>query len=250
MLRDFSKDKFDIIIQAGQSNSQGSGIGDASEPFTPDSDILHMNNDFTISLAQEQVSGNNIVGNFSLAFAKEYIRKGFLKSGRKILILRAAVGGTGFADKRWGLSDDLFLTMMDMIGTALSLNSGNRLVALLWHQGETDAILNASYETHYKNLDSFIGTVRNTFSCENLPFIAGDFVNQWKEENHEVCEPVIRAIKDVCENIGSAVFVETAGLQSNDERLGNTDTIHFCREALNQMGIRYFEAFRKLLTKV
>ena len=34
--------KYDIIIQAGQSNAEGWGLGPTSEPYTPTSDILYM----------------------------------------------------------------------------------------------------------------------------------------------------------------------------------------------------------------
>ena len=34
-LRDFSKEKFDIIVLAGQSNGEGLGYGDASRPSKP-----------------------------------------------------------------------------------------------------------------------------------------------------------------------------------------------------------------------
>ena len=70
------------------------------------------------------------------------IESGKLKPGRKLLIIRAAIGGTGFSDERWGMTDDLYLRMIEMIKTALELNSKNKLAAFLWHQGETDAILN------------------------------------------------------------------------------------------------------------
>ena len=73
MLRDFSLEEFDIVIQAGQSNSEGCGVGEVTNPFIPDSDIFYMENDFTICEAHEYVSGNLIVGNFSLPFCIKYI---------------------------------------------------------------------------------------------------------------------------------------------------------------------------------
>ncbi len=144
MLRDFSKEELDIVIQAGQSNSEGCGLGKATAPFIPSSDILYLNNDFTICVAQETVSGNEIVGNFSLAFCTKYIESGKLQCGRKLLIIRAAIGGTGFLDNHWGMTGDLYLKMIEMIHTALELNHKNELVAFLWHQGEADALLNSS----------------------------------------------------------------------------------------------------------
>ena len=46
MLKDFSKEEFDIIIQAGQSNSEGCGVGDVENPYTPNDSIWYLNNDF------------------------------------------------------------------------------------------------------------------------------------------------------------------------------------------------------------
>lgn len=41
---------------------------------------------------------------------------------------------------QWGLQDDLYVRMMEMVDFARSLNAENRVVGFLWHQGETDAI--------------------------------------------------------------------------------------------------------------
>jgi len=245
MLRDFSKDAFDIIIQGGQSNSEGCGIGFAEHPFEPRSEILMMENDFSIMTAREKVWGNDAVGNFALSFSDLYEKSGRLINGRKLLILMAAVGGTGFCDSRWGPKDDLFLKMLEMTGTALALNPENRATAFIWHQGETDTE-NPVRDLHYKNLSGLVREVRKTAGNNSLPFIAGDFVYDWRNENMETCLPIITAIRDVCSDIGFAAFVETDGLQSNAEKTGNDDTIHFCREALNQMGYRYYKAFESI----
>ncbi|MHC1693716.1 MAG: sialate O-acetylesterase [Eubacteriales bacterium] len=246
MLRDFSKEEFDIIIQAGQSNSEGCGQGDAQHPFAPYDKILQMEGDFSISLASEKIWGNNIVGNYSHTFCEEYLKDGRLKEGRKLLILKTSVGGTGFLDKRWGPQDDLYLRMMEMIKTTLELNPSNRLVALIWHQGETDAILGATKQLHYDNLSGLVGSVRSTFGYPALPFVAGDFVSHWKGKNLAICEPVVDAIKSVCADIGHASFVETSELLSNDQQIGNGDDIHFSREALNQLGVKYYIAYKAL----
>ena len=71
MLKDFSKDKFDIIIQAGQSNSEGYGCGSVDEPYVPNDLVWYMNGDFTISKAAENVAGNEIQGTFGLSFARK-----------------------------------------------------------------------------------------------------------------------------------------------------------------------------------
>lgn len=248
MLKDFTKEKFDIIIQAGQSNAEGYGFGPAKEPYVPCDKVFYLNPDFTISQACEKVKGNEIQTNWSLSFSREYIKAGMLNEDRRLLILRCAVGGTGFSDKRWGMEDDLYLRMMEMIHTALALNSENRLIALLWHQGETDAMNKVPYETHYAALITLLNSVKSTFHAEDLPFVAGDFVEEWKNDNIEICTPVVDAIRAVCRDCGRGGFVESEGLMSNNRALsyyplGWKDQIHFSREAVYELGVRYFKCF-------
>lgn len=251
MLRDLSDERFDIIIQAGQSNSDGTGYGPVEDPWQPTEDVWYINFDFTLSVAREAVNGNEIQSNYSLSFAREYMKKGLLKEGRKLLILRTSVGGTGFLDHRWGMTDDLYLHMMDMIRTALALNKENRLVAFLWHQGETDAICGADFDTHYNHLMGLLRSVREEFGVPQLPFVAGDFVQQWEKDNWDICVPVVDAIRAVCRDCGCGAFVETDGLLSNSQEDRNPplpweDTIHFSRRSLYLLGRRYFEAFDDL----
>lgn len=248
MLKDFTKEKFDIIVQAGQSNSEGYGFGPAKEPYAPNDSVYYLYPDFTVSQACELVYGNEVQANFGLSFAREYIKAGRLSDGRKLLILRCAVGGTGFADHRWGMTEDLYLNMIEMIRSALELNSENRLIAFLWHQGETDALAGFPYDVHYNNLITLVRSVRATFNAENVPFIAGDFVQEWKNENIEISAPIADAIRAVCRDCAKCGFVESDGLISNNQvlsysPLGWVDTIHFCREATYELGVRYFKCF-------
>ena len=251
MLKDFTKERFDIFIQAGQSNSEGYGFGPAEHPYEPSEQVWYMNGDFTLTQAAETVTGNEIQSTYGLSFAREYLKAGLLKPDRKLLILRTSVGGTGFLDHRWGMTDDLYLRMMDMIHTALELNPENRLMGMLWHQGETDAQLNADYDTHFRNLSGLVRSVRETFHVPELPFIAGDFVQHWKSENAAISEPVIQAIRAVCRDCGPGAFVETDGLLSNFQQLGRPtldweDNIHFSRNSCDLLGQRYFDAYRKV----
>ncbi len=250
MLLNFHEKAFDIVILAGQSNAESSGFGDVENPYEPNERIWFLNSDFTISAAAETTVRNEIRGNFALPFARRYLDGGLLEAGRELLILRCAVGGTGFLDNRWKPTDDLFLRMMEMIRTALELNPANRLVAFLWHQGETDALFHASYDTHHAHLTALVRLVRTGFAVPELPFIAGDFVQEWKEENSAICAPVVEAIRAVCREYPHACFVETDGLTSNHIDLTRPypfgdvmDNIHFSRKSLYTLGERYFDAF-------
>ncbi len=243
MLKDFTKESFDIIVQAGQSNSSGTGYGDASDPYVPSDEVWYFTGDFNIENACECVEGNQISSNFALSFSKEYLDHGLLKGGRKLLILRTAVGATGFLDHRWGENDDLFLRMMEMIRLSLEMNQNNRLVAFLWHQGETDALLGASYQTHFNNLSTLLTLLSKRYKCENIPFIAGDFVKHWKDENQKCCKPVVKAIQDAFCSMPNGNFVYTDELQSNAQVFDCDDIIHFSRESLYELGRKYFKVF-------
>ena len=258
-LQDYKGETFDIILQGGQSNAEGCGLGPAENEYQPDENILYMTNidvqrtsycgtyasalkDFNISIAEERIWDGKKVNEFSLSFAKEYQKK-LLKRGRKILILRTAVGGTGWSNKRWGMKDDLYLNMMSMTKAALELNAANELKAFLWHQGESDR--GTDRVTHYNNLIALVKSVRETYDYHDLPFIAGDFVSEWKLKNLQGCKPVVQAIRDVCRDSGGE-FVETADLKSNNQENGGGDDIHFSRNSLYILGRRYFDAFEKL----
>lgn len=254
MLKDFTKEKFDIIIQAGQSNSEGYGFGEVDDPYCPDDRVWYMNENSTLSVAAEKVTGNEIQSTYALTFAREYLNAKLFASDRKLLILRTAAGGTGFLDHRWGMCDDLYLRMIEMSHTAISLNGENRLVGLLWHQGENECSNNAVYDIHYGNLRGLFESVRNELNLPDLPIVAADFVHDWKNANIHICVPVVDAMRDVCNDIGHCAFVETDGLLSNLQELhrnplGWEDTIHFSRKSLYELGKRYFTAFEKIIKK-
>lgn len=260
-------DCYDIFIQAGQSNAEGTGYGPVAQEFIPDERICYLNAvktvseknarvhveyasvPFSIEIADERDTVINDVprrvGDFALTFAKAYIDAGMLEQGRKVLIIRAAVGGTGFQRNHWGIADELYLKMLEMTDYALSLNPENRLKGILWHQGEHDAFEGNLPENYRNQLTALIESVKERYNSPNLPFICADFVREWKSENLEICEPILQVIREVAQAQGGA-FVETSDLPTNNEVTGSGDNIHFCRESLHILGRRYFDAYVKL----
>ena len=89
------KEKFDIIIEGGQSNAEGTGIGPVSKEYIPSEKILYlsarkevairegevhieyMDTPFEIEIAQECIENGNIYGDFSLTFGESYISQGY-----------------------------------------------------------------------------------------------------------------------------------------------------------------------------
>ena len=265
---------YDIIILGGQSNAEGNGLGKTDRPFIPDERILMMRDGgkygyeeqsdgtmkyfvtepytFVTETARERNDGERDYGMFVLSFAKKYVEAGLLEDGRKLLIINGTSGGTGFAGKQWGVGRVLHDRLTRMIGEAKGEN--DRVVAFLWHQGEHDAFENADFDFatrhdyYFNHLSATVNDVRKLCGSDEIPFIAGEFVSEWrdKEENSRACEAVLSATADVCKTLGNGKLVMARDLKSNNQTVNNGDDIHFCRDALVTLGERYFDAFTEI----
>lgn len=257
---------FDIIILAGQSNAEGSGTGRVYKKFSPDGKIFELVDanrekvvlseqgwlslikpyEYVVQEAREIVKENKPYGNLAHGFAEEYIRAGKLEEDRCLLIVKAAIGGTGFARKHWGKDDELPKRMYDMIDYALGLEGDNRIVAFLWHQGEHDSVENSEFSLELRGkyyFEKFNCLISETLKrYGQMPVIAAGFTEEWSKDYVKECAAVIKAMKKVLALCGGG-FVTTRGLKSNNEDSGNGDTIHFCRSALYKLGKRYFNKF-------
>ena len=176
-----------------------------------------------------------------------------LQKGRKLLIIRAAVGGTGFTRGEWLLkTGKLYYRMLSMVDEALQLNKENKLVAFLWHQGEHDAFEKATLpveeieEFYYTNFKAILTDFRKRYEMEKLPIVAAGFVDEWSALYKQQCQAVYTATKRVFKEIGSAGFVESNGLKTNNQTVGNGDNIHFSRDALYALGDRYYQKFTEI----
>jgi len=268
-------EKYDIIILAGQSNAQGQGRGPVTREFVPDERIHFMKDDSnpkfsheggitklvmkwpavnTISVADERRNANgDKIGCFALQFAEKYVQE-YLEEGRKVLIVDANFGGTGFARPEWGVGNPMHTRMLAMTKAALDENPAeNRIVAILWLQGEHDSFENADwdperrYTTHKKNLTDTFNDYYEMLGDRSIPLIAGEFpetfCNQWPEATNAV----LKAIREVIVDEFGGGFVETKGLPSNALKLPDCkDIYHYCRESLHILGGMFFEKYRQI----
>lgn len=261
-------EKYDIIIQGGQSNAEGSGRGPVLKAYEPSEDIYYLDVEYTLEnvegghivhytdkpfilkMAEERETPTGLASDFALTFAKKYIEDGRLEKGRKLLIIRSAIGGTGYAFGHWGVGRPLHEKMLEMTDYALSLNPNeNRIVAFLWHQGEHEAVYGTTTDTFRTFMLDTINSVRTRYALPSLPFICADFVQHWKRHNLSICEPIIKELQNVVDSVDSAMFIRTENLPSNDRSWNNGDTIHFSRQALYELGERYYLAYKLLTNK-
>ena len=259
----------DIVILAGQSNMEGFGRGAMESAWIPNEKILMLKGDvdthaekylvaeprdeYYIELADERYStdAKERCGVFALEFARLYCEK-FLAPGRRLLLVQSSVGGTGFVGAHWGKEDALYKRMLGMADMALNMNPENRIVAMLWHQGEHDAYeqRGSSYDTIFagykKNLSVLIDGVRSRFG--ELPTVAAGFTHGWYEEYPEECRAVISATETLFSELSLCALVEnTKDLKSNADVIGGDDTVHFSKIACYELGKRYFASYEALI---
>ena len=256
---------YDIFIEAGQSNCEGYGHGPVEKEYTPDPRILYFKSrktlpaapaledydpadPFEICVAEERPDLNHPgdkIGDFGLRFARRYVEEGYLAPGRKVLIVRAAVGGTGFLKHFWQIGDFLYARMLRLIDAAIGLEEDYRLMGLLWHQGEHEAAFLNDPVRYHDQLKAVLKSVRERYGVPELPIICGGFCAEWSDKNRPASDEIMAVIRAVAEELGG-IYIDTADLPSNNQKTGDGDEIHFCREALQELGSRYFDAYQKL----
>ena len=271
-MRDTVTEKYDIIILAGQSNAEGQGIGAVTREFVPDKRIHFMKDDAnpkfvtengvtrlvmkwpatnSICVADERITENGKTGCFALQFAEQYAQT-YLSKDRKVLIVNANFGGTGFARPEWGIGNPMHTRMIAMTNEALAGNPENRVVAILWDQGEHDAFENADwdhdrrYATHKKNLTATFADLYEKIGDQSVPLIACGFTDAFCHTLPEATDAVLRAIREVIADFGGS-FVQTHGLATNSEAVPDSkDIYHFSRESLHILGQMVFEKYRQM----
>lgn len=249
MLKDFSKSKFDIIIAAGQSNCAGKGKGDIEKPYQIKNNVWELTKSFYIRELEEKVDNGKATSSFYHFFVEEYLENGNLEEGRELLVITSAVGGTGFGDKNWGKNEPLSTDMLEMTKTALELNPENKVVAFLWHQGETDVQLEAPPKEYEEKLRILLTDVRENFG-RDYPMIAGDYVMEWKNKQGQKSIDIADVNKRLFEEF-DGYFVSSEGLTSNQAEVpwAKGDIIHFSKKAVVEFGKRYYKMFEEYKNK-
>ena len=117
-----------------------------------------------------------------------------------------------------------------------ALLDGGEFVAVLWHQGETDA--NKHTQNYKEALKEVINNIRTNLNIPHIPVLLGglgNFLNpEWEAEKYT------EMIKQAAAELDNAGFVSAENLQHRG------DNLHFDTPSQHELGRRYFEEFCKL----
>ena len=243
---------YDIILVAGQSNTCS---GAPFDPVLdqPDTLIKQLGrfgaNNLKVIEAVEPLQHHSLspgkIG-FGLTFAKNYVNNGLLEEGRYLLIIPCGNNGTGFSDKRWNKGNDLYNDAVFRTKYVLGGNPQNRVIAILWHQGEQDVDWTDSAQ-YVSYLSMMISNMRKDISGnpEGIPFILGGMVPFWVEQEHRRIQQqrIIATTPSRLENTGYASPYLPFSLHKLNDW---DDMIHYNAEQQRELGKRYFSAYLDL----
>ncbi|MBQ6597341.1 MAG: hypothetical protein IJH79_07295 [Lentisphaeria bacterium] len=156
-------------------------------------------------------------------------------------LIPCAVGGTSIAAWMPGGVDDHDPNNYpydNAVKKAREAQKSGKIVAVLWHQGETDAKKQTSEYTEK------LRTVIRNFRCDlqlgpEVPFIAGDMASFYPERIAPHIGIVDRALEELGAEDPSFRYVHTKDLTHRG------DNLHFDTDSLHELGRRYFVAYRQ-----
>ena len=230
----------DSVLMLGQSNMAGRGdMGQVKpirnlqcymlrmgrwqpmcEPVNPDRGIFEGRFRSGISLAA--------------SFADEYAKQ----LRRPVGLIPCADGGTYLA--QWMPGELLYDHAV--MQTKLALRT-SRLKAILWHQGETDCLSDATVAAYRENFLKVITQLRKDLGAENVPVILGELPQKmgdnWKTLGRE------RQLNGILRQL--AREVPNCAIASSEGLTMKPDGAHFDSPACREFGKRYFDCYRSLL---
>ncbi|MDO4056781.1 sialate O-acetylesterase [Clavibacter michiganensis] len=245
---------YDVVVILGQSNAQGVGTGwdpsiDVSVPgldqlagsgakagqIVPAKDSLSHVTTWTTSGGVQAVGPGMELGRHMLADARP---------GRKVLLVPAAMASTsmtGDGTYAWNPSDtrsriNLFTRALGQIDAALAQDPDNRLVAVVWAQGESDATRTnaAGYQSMLLDLVDRLNTRYGA-----VPFLIGGMVPEWLNVStlRQAIDTAQQGMPTLRANVS---YIPGAAGYSRAE-----DSIHYTAAGARAMGDKYFAAYQR-----
>lgn len=184
---------FDIVLLWGQSNMSGRGTpySTRTDPANPAIKQWRTSGTLGIQEAREPLNMHDIPSGIGpgLQFARWYAARR-LVPGRKVLLVPCAHGGTQLSTTetplgwRRGVAGNLYANGIAQAQAALAAANAipgtvNRIVVVLWLQGETDGTNLVPGETYRADLDADITGSRTDLGIADLPWVIGTMVPEY-----------------------------------------------------------------------
>ena len=209
----------------------GRGFAEDVEPISDDR-ILMLDQSNQWVKMQEPIHYDKSAAGVGLAasFAKGFVDTFDCELG----LIPAAMGGTSISD--WKVGGTYY---NDAITRAKEAQKDSEIVAILWHQGESNRSNHSTYaEKLQLILDSMIEELG--LDADKIVIITGELrETSTNPSQRETFHAQLNQLSNVYKNYGVA---DAEGLSLNN------DIIHFDAPSLRVFGYRYFNIFKTLVT--
>ncbi len=239
--------EFDIYLMIGQSNCAGRGFMLPSDTTDILPGVWLLNAEGRPEPAKAPFNRySNIRKDISMQMIGPAV--GFApmireKTGRNILIIQNAKGGSGLWE--WQNEDSSAVTFLDstLMRAVPALKYG-KLKGIVWHQGETDTSSGTAGDIYVSRFSKMIARLRDAMGVgTEVPVIVGE-LGQWEWEKKELIDAFNNeTLPRLTKVVPNCHKVDSDGLECRS--LDHSDP-HFSRESIIELGRRYAEIMTKI----
>lgn len=231
-----AKEKFKIVVLAGQSNMAGRGfVEEEDRKPIPNVYMLDQFGNWVPAIDPVHYDKPSAGVGPGRSFAKMLVESDPTIS---VGLVPTACGGSSIDHWVPGVyfSQTKSYPYDDAIARTKRALEDGVLEAVLWRQGEADANV-AKAQQHAKKLSELFKRFRDEFNEPEVPILVGElFYNQ--ETQGSIA--IRNAQKEVVKQMQPAAFVSSEGTKLNP------DQIHFDRKSQLEQGKRFFNALQEL----
>ena len=226
-----------LFLLVGQSNMAGRAKPCGKEPL-PSVCKLNRRGEWVVATSPIHFDRSTAGVGPVESFVRDYRRD---HPSVTVGLVPCAVGGSGMGT--WCVSSKgaRGANLEQALVRARRAAAYGRFAGVLWHQGETDAkradgkVLAARYPRQF---ESMVSAVRQAVGDPELPVIIGE-IGRFNPDLAAKMNPVLNALP---RRIGHCTCVSSEGL-------GNQDRWHFDKDAVTELGHRYYEGWKGLVRK-
>ena len=253
---DFNSDDpgYDLILLAGQSNMQGSGLPldpvlDAADPRVwqyaasgPDLD--------QIIPASEPLAMPVVGAGVGPGFTFARLYEGTVAPNRRVLLVPTAVNATELVTSdppTWNsaVSGSRYDQMISLSQGALAAAGPHaRIVAFLWGQGESDAVVRASAADYQTAFDGLVSKMRTDLNSPDLPVVVGQMLPDMLPRIYQTRTEINRVQATVGSRLPRAAFAP------GPFGYARSDGLHYTAAGQRLLARSMFDAYRRIVDRV
>ena len=240
---------YDIVMACGQSNMV-TGVDFSFDPFIHSGPEIYqraMSGTYLNTVVPFQAgpafaftAKTDPGGIIPIVFSKEYSRS--LGYSRRLMVIPAAYGGSSITE--WIEGQPQYIAALNSVNQVLTDYPASKVVAFLWHNGETDAtnsMSQATYEGHALDMTtSFRANIATSDAMSatdraKIPFICGGLCPDWVDAGKSAIDAALANLPNIIEY---SAYASSASLTGE---VG--DEIHFDVPSISVLGVRYWNQY-------